>query len=177
MSYDKLPPVPSFPVTSTDASDGDRFALAQHSGIFEVPGGEDLSPQLSWPDAPKEAKSFAVTMFDADAPIPSGLWHWGLADIPAGVTELESNAGAPDAKLPGSAFRLKNDVGSARFVGAAPPPGTGKHRYFVVVHALDVDSVRELGVTEESTLAALHFLILGHTLGRGIITPWANADE
>lgn len=176
MSYDKLPPVPSFTVTSTDIADGERFPVEQHSGMFEVPGGKDLSPQLSWPDAPEGTKSFAVTMYDQDAPIPSGFWHWGLADIPGDVTSLATGAGAPDAALPGAAWQLKNDVSLPQYIGAAPPPGTGKHRYYVVVHALDVDSVKEVGVTEESTLAALHFLILGHTLGRAIISPWANAD-
>jgi Raf kinase inhibitor-like YbhB/YbcL family protein len=175
--YEKLPPVASFTVTSTDATHGERFAPAQHSGIFEIPGGEDLSPQLAWPDAPKEARSFAVTMFDPDAPIPSGFWHWSVADIPAGVTALETGAGSPGAKLPGSAFHLRNDVSLARYVGAAPPPGTGRHRYFLVVHALEVESVRELGVTEESTPAALHFLVRDRTLGRGIVVPWAGSDE
>jgi Raf kinase inhibitor-like YbhB/YbcL family protein len=175
--YDKLPPVPSFTVTSTDVEHGERFAPEHWSGIFGVPGGADLSPQLSWSGAPEATRSYTVTMFDPDAPIPSGFWHWGLCDLPADVTELPSGAGAPDAKLPGAAFHLKNEAGLAQYIGAAPPAGTGRHRYFIVVHAVDVDSVRDLGVTEDSTLAVLHFLIRDHTLGRAIMTPWASADE
>ena len=50
--FARLPVVPSFTVTSTDVTDGQALPLAQMSGIFEVPGGEDLSPQLSWSGAP-----------------------------------------------------------------------------------------------------------------------------
>jgi phosphatidylethanolamine-binding protein (PEBP) family uncharacterized protein len=39
------------------------------------------------------------------------------------------------------AFQLPNDARAARFIGAAPPAGHGPHRYFTVVHALDVASI------------------------------------
>jgi phosphatidylethanolamine-binding protein (PEBP) family uncharacterized protein len=78
----RLPVVPSFTVTSTDVTDGQALPPAQMSGIFEVPGGKDLSPQLSWSGAPAETKSYTVTMYDPDAPSGSGFWHWALADIP-----------------------------------------------------------------------------------------------
>jgi Raf kinase inhibitor-like YbhB/YbcL family protein len=177
MPYSKMPPVPSFTVTSDDAAEGERLPAKHWSGLFGVPGGEDVSPQLSWSGFPAGTKSFAVTMFDPDAPIPSGFWHWGLVDIPADVTELPTGAGAPDAKLPGSAFHLKNEASIPQYIGSAPPAGTGRHRYFTVVHALDVESVRELGVNEDTTLAVLHFMVRDRTLGRATITPWASADE
>ncbi|HEY9472608.1 MAG TPA: YbhB/YbcL family Raf kinase inhibitor-like protein, partial [Mycobacteriales bacterium] len=56
----------------------------------------------------------------------------------------------------------------ARFVGAAPPPGHGPHRYYFVVHAVDVES---LGVGPDATPAFLGFNLFGHTLARGVITP------
>ena len=118
-----------------------------------------------------------MTTFDPDAPPPRGFWHWGLVDIPADATGLPTGAGAPDAKLPGAAFHLKNEIGIPQYVGAAPPAGTGRHRYFTVVHALDVESVRDLGVNEDTTLAVFHFLTRDHSLGRATITTWASADE
>ena len=91
--FARLPVVPSFTVTSTDVTDGQPLPPAQMSGIFEVPGGKDLSPQLSWSGAPAETKSYTVTMYDPDAPSGSGFWHWAVADIPASVTGLPTGAG------------------------------------------------------------------------------------
>ena len=134
-----LPEVPSFQVTSSDVEDGKEFAKAQYSGKFGVPGGEDVSPQLSWSGAPDGTQSYVVTVLDPDTPTGSGFWHWAVADIPADVTELPTGAGeAGNAKLPGSAFQLRHDGGAADFVGAAPPAGHGVHRYFFIVHAVDV---------------------------------------
>lgn len=59
--------------------------------------GKNQSPQLSWKNAPKGTKSFAVTMYDPDAPTGSGWWHWGVIDIPSDQNELASGAG--NAKL------------------------------------------------------------------------------
>ena len=50
-----------------------------------------------------------------------------------------------------------------RYIGAAPPPGNGEHRYFFTVTALDVDS---LDLDDGSTPAVLGFNFLGHILGR-----------
>ena len=169
--YDHLPPVASFSVTSTDVSDGAPLPLEQMSGIFGA-GGQDVSPQLSWTGFPDGTKSFAVTMFDPDAPIPSGFWHWAVHDIPAGVTTLPTGAGGGDgAGLPEGAIQLPNDAGLARFLGAAPPEGHGPHRYFIVVHAVDVET---LGVAPGTTPAVQGFNLFSHTLGRAMIVPTAQ---
>jgi hypothetical protein len=97
-------------VTSTDVTDGQALPLAQMSAIFGVPGGKDLSPQLSWSGAPGETKSYTVTMYDPDAPSGSGFWHWAVADIPGSVTGLPTGAGDGTEHLPTGAFHLPNDA-------------------------------------------------------------------
>jgi Raf kinase inhibitor-like YbhB/YbcL family protein len=167
--YDSLPEVLSFDLVSTDVRDGECLLSPQVSGIFGA-GGEDCSPQLSWSGFPSETKSFVVTCFDPDAPTASGFWHWAVVDIPATVSSLPSGAGDERGTgLPSDAFQLRNDAGLRRYLGAAPPPGHGPHRYFFVVHAVDVES---LGVPDDASNALLGFNLFSHTLARATIVGW-----
>ncbi|MET7990314.1 YbhB/YbcL family Raf kinase inhibitor-like protein [Amycolatopsis sp. NPDC005232] len=165
--YDFLPSVPSFTLRSTDIAEGETLTTPHLSGIFGA-GGEDRSPQLSWEGFPEGTRSFAVTVYDPDAPTASGFWHWAVFNVPASVTELAANAGdANGSGLPEGAVTLKGDGGVKQFLGAAPPPGHGPHRYYFVVHALDVDS---LEIDGDATPAFLGFNLFGHTLARATIT-------
>ncbi|MEV6390541.1 YbhB/YbcL family Raf kinase inhibitor-like protein [Nocardia xishanensis] len=163
--YEALPKVPGFTLTSEDVTDRAPLGNDQVSGVFGA-GGKDVSPQLSWSGFPAETKSFAVTVFDPDAPTASGFWHWAVADIPASVTSLDSGAGSEGGSLPSGAVTLRNDGGFAGFVGAAPPPGHGPHRYFIVVHAVDVES---LGIGTDASPAYLGFNLFSHTLARATL--------
>jgi len=167
--YEFLAQAPSFTVTSNDVADGETLANPQVSGVFGA-GGSDTSPHLAWSGFPAGTRGFAVTCYDPDAPTASGFWHWAVYGIPAGVTELPAGAGSPDgAGLPDGAVQLRNDGGLKQYIGAAPPPGHGPHRYYFVVHALDTDALEMVG--EESSPALLGFVMSGHTLGRGRIVP------
>ncbi|MEU5847210.1 YbhB/YbcL family Raf kinase inhibitor-like protein [Saccharopolyspora shandongensis] len=170
--YARLPEVPSFTVTSTSVQDGRPLQAAQLSGMFGVPGGGDVSPQLSWSGAPLGTKSYAVTVYDPDAPTMSGFWHWAVANIPATVTSLPEGAGDDAGSgLPGPAFQLPNDARATRFVGGAPPAGHGRHRYLITVHALDVE---DIAVPADSTPAFLVFTMASHTLGRATLIGTAE---
>lgn len=163
--FARLPEVPDFTVTSETIADGESWSPPQYSGAFGVPGGEDVSPQLTWSGFPAETKSFAVTVFDPDAPTGSGFWHWAIAGLPASITSLPEGAG-DGSPLPGGAITLRGDAGAARFIGAAPPAGHGEHRYFITVHALDTD---DLGVAADDSPGKLGFLMSSHILGRATI--------
>lgn len=161
--YDLLPRVGAFEVTSDDVRDGEQ--LGQD---FTFVGG-NLSPQLSWSGFPEQTGGFVVTCFDPDAPIPSGFWHWVLVGLGAGVTSLARGAGAEgNAGLPAGAFHVRNDFGVKAYGGAAPPPGDQPHRYFFVVHALDLD---RLDVDDTATPAVVGFNLAFHTLARALLTP------
>jgi Raf kinase inhibitor-like YbhB/YbcL family protein len=162
--YAALPALPSFHLESASFTDGEPLATPQVSGIMGA-GGEDVSPQLSWSGFPDETQSFAVTVYDPDAPTASGFWHWAVANLPASVTELAAGAGE-GSNLPGDALTLVNDAGARRYIGAAPPPGHGPHRYYVAVHAVDVD---KLDLDEDASPAYLGFNLFQHAIARAVI--------
>ncbi len=162
--YDFLPDLPGFTVASADITDTRPLKMAQVSGIMGA-GGEDVSPQLSWSGFPEETRSFAVTVFDPDAPTASGFWHWAVANLPATVTELPAGAG-DGSVLPGDALTLRNDAGMPRFIGAAPPAGHGYHRYFVAVHAVGVE---KLDLPADASPAYLGFNLFMTSIARAVI--------
>jgi Raf kinase inhibitor-like YbhB/YbcL family protein len=166
--YDFLPAVPSFTLTSTDVADGRPLAV-DHVFDGMGAGGKNVSPQLSWQGFPDTTKSFVVTCFDPDAPIPGGFWHWVLVDLPVSVTDLDADAGnRAGSGLPAGSFHVANDMGERAFGGAAPPPGDRPHRYYFAVHAVDTD---KLGVDNTASPAVVSFNLAFHTVGRAIIAP------
>src|SRR5690625_3880758 len=145
--FARLDEVDEFSVTSTTVTQGQEWPAAQYSGNMGVPNGQDISPHLAWSGAPEGTKSYAVTIFDPDAPTGSGFWHWSVGNIPADITELAENAGTADgAGLPAGAFQLKNDAGATGLIGTAPPARHRAHRYVITVHAqIGRASCREQG--------------------------------
>ncbi len=152
-------------VTSSSFSDGGtidpRYA---EQGC----GGRNVRPELSWEGAPEGTKSFAITIYDPDAPTGSGWWHWTVVDIPAEVTSL-----GEDADLPVSAREWVNDYGYAGYGGPCPPPGPA-HRYVHTVHALPFDRIP---VDDGTPSAPLRFTILTNELASASITGLFASGE
>ena len=167
----RLKDFPRMTVTSTDFADGQPLPKESWGAAG---GGADRSPQLQWSGAPEGTKSFSVSCYDPDAPTGSGFWHWAVYDIDPSVTELAGDAGSgiPGA-LPEGAITLPNETRSEKFIGAGPPPGTGTHRYFFVVDALDV---AHLDIPAGATPAILGFNRHFHSLARGILVGTASSD-
>ncbi|MBN9609575.1 MAG: PEBP family protein [Actinobacteria bacterium 69-20] len=163
--YELLPAVPSFSVTSADLRDGAPMPKTHVYGP-DSPGGDNRSPQLTWSGFPAGTQSFTVTCFDPDAPTPSGFWHWLAVDISSSTTALQTDAGRSDSSLPSGAFHARNDFGDHAYDGAAPPPGDMVHRYFFVVHAVDVP---KLGPDASASPAVISFNLAFHTLARAIL--------
>ena len=131
-------------------------------------GGDNVSPDLSWEGAPEGTQSFALTMYDPDAPTGSGFWHWYVIDLPASVSELPANAGAQGgARLPAGARQIRNDYGSYAWGGVCPPPGDKPHRYIFTVHAL---SVERIDVPDDAPAALTGFMVNAHTLAKASFT-------
>jgi len=94
--------------------------------------GENLSPQLFWENAPKDTKSFAITIHDEDAPTGSGWWHWVMFDIPNTTTELKTGAGNESKNIaPNGSIQSLTDFGKSGYGGPCPPQGHGFHKYTI----------------------------------------------
>lgn len=173
--FARLDEVAEFSVTSNTVTPNQEWPAAQYSGDMGVPNGQDISPHIAWSGAPEGTKSYAVTVFDPDAPTGSGFWHWSVGNIPADVTELAENAGTEDgAALPAGSFQLKNDAGGRGFIGAAPPLGHGAHRYIITVHALGVE---KLDIPADASNAFFGFNRYGNTLGRATLTVYGIVED
>lgn len=169
--YAKLPAVASFEVTSDDLVAGEPMPLDH---VDDSAGGGGVSPHLRWSGAPEGTRSYVVTCFDPDAPTPSGYWHWCVVDLPAAVSELARGAGRPGGRLPAPAYPVRNDGGDVTYKGAAPPPGDVPHRYWFVVHAVDV---AELGPGRDPSPAVVSFHLAFHTLARAVLVVTHQQQE
>jgi Raf kinase inhibitor-like YbhB/YbcL family protein len=103
--------------------------------------GENKSPALQWQNAPEGTKSFAVTVYDPDAPTGSGWWHWTVVNLPASLTALPENASMGDKLLPEGALQGRTDYAMTSYGGPCPPVGDKPHRYIFKIHALKVDKI------------------------------------
>ena len=146
----------AFTLTSTHIADQQTLPLRfVHSAMGA--GGQNVSPDLAWSGAPEGTQSYALTMYDPDAPTGSGWWHWVVYDIPASATGLVMGAGAAGgAALPAGAKLGRTDFGTAEYGGAAPPPGHGPHRYIFTLYALKMP---RLDVPPDATAAMIGFNI------------------
>ena len=139
---------------------------------FEFSGfgcsGENKSPALQWSGVPAGTKSFAVTVYDPDAPTGAGWWHWSVINIPADVTELKPDSGAVGgANLPKGASHVRIDYGVAGWGGTCPPPGDKPHRYVFTVFALKTD---KLEIPADATASLAGFMMNANALGKASFT-------
>jgi len=149
--------VSDFTLESNSFKDGDYLAadhiLSKNYGFGCA--GANKSPHLAWLDPPDGTKSFAMTMFDPDAPTGSGFWHWVVINIPLSTRELVLDAGSSGgANLPVGALQTRTDFGAPGYGGPCPPEGDHPHRYLFTVHAV---SMADLPVGEDTSAAIIGF--------------------
>ncbi|HEX7635485.1 MAG TPA: YbhB/YbcL family Raf kinase inhibitor-like protein [Noviherbaspirillum sp.] len=155
----------AFKLNSADALDNQPLKPAQVFNGFGCHGG-NRSPQLEWSGAPAGTKSFAVTIYDPDAPTGSGWWHWVVYNLPASASKLDAGVGQ-QGKLPPGAEHGRNDYGRFDFGGACPPEGDKPHRYVFTVHALKVDKIE---VPKDASAALIGYMINANRIGAATLT-------
>ncbi|MGD0641520.1 MAG: YbhB/YbcL family Raf kinase inhibitor-like protein [Roseiarcus sp.] len=154
-------------LTSPDVKPGARIPEEQAFNGFGCTG-KNVSPALSWSGAPKGTKSFALTVYDPDAPTGSGFWHWVIFNIPADVASLPKGAGDPKSDAaPKGAVQARSDYGAPGYGGPCPPKGDKPHRYQFTIFAVDVD---KLDADENATPAVVGFNLHYHTLAKATLT-------
>jgi len=154
------------PLNSPDVHQGQPIPSAN---VFNGMGctGQNVSPALAWSGAPAGTKSFAVTIYDPDAPTGSGWWHWVVYNIPAAVTSLPAGAGDPGKMLLAGATQGNTDFGAAGYGGPCPPPGDKPHHYHITVYALNVEKIE---VPANATAAYVGYNLHAHLLARAELT-------
>jgi Raf kinase inhibitor-like YbhB/YbcL family protein len=158
----------SMTLTSPDLKEGGTIANEQVYKGYGCTGG-NLSPALSWSGALAATKSFAVHMFDPDAPTGSGWWHWVVFNIPAGTTSLPKGAGNEKKKLPKGAIQTRSDYGSVGYGGPCPPAGDKPHHYQITVFAVDVDKLPD-PKDDKASPALVGFDLHYRTLAKATLT-------
>lgn len=156
-----------FQLESPDLQRGGRIPETHVLNTFGCTG-QNVSPALQWSNAPEGTKSFAVTVYDPDAPTGSGWWHWVVFNLPASATSLPQGAGIPKGEqLPAGAIQGRTDFGQPGYGGPCPPEGDKPHRYQFTVHAL---STEKLPLDENASAAMVGFYIHNHSLGKAVLT-------
>ena len=161
-------PVPSFELRSDDVAHEQMLSDNHVFDGFGMTGG-NISPSLSWSGFPAETKSFAVTVFDPDAPTGSGILALGRARHPRLGDRTGDGRGRNRWLWPAQGGvprpqRLRRQGLRRR----GPPAGDEPHRYVFAVHALDVES---LDVDDEISPAVAGFNLRFHTIARAVLIP------
>lgn len=157
------------PVFSINSPTLDPHKPLPNAHVFQGFGctGDNISPALNWQHAPKGTKSFALTVYDPDAPTGSGWWHWVVYNLPASTQGLAAHAGTADGNLlPEGAVQGRTDYGTVGFGGACPPVGHPAHRYQFTVYALDVD---RLELPADASAALVGYMINQHQIGKALL--------
>jgi Raf kinase inhibitor-like YbhB/YbcL family protein len=156
-----------FTLSSPTIKAGSTLGEAQVFNSFGCTG-KNMSPALKWSGAPKGTKSYALTVYDPDAPTGSGWWHWVVYNIPASASELAEGAGNAEGKgLPAGTAQGNTDFGAPGFGGACPPKGDKPHRYIFTVYALKTD---KLDIPAGGTAALVGFMINANKLASASFT-------
>ncbi|MGL4206518.1 MAG: YbhB/YbcL family Raf kinase inhibitor-like protein [Aeromonadaceae bacterium] len=161
-------PGAGFTLTSPDIKAGSQLTNKQLFNGFGC-SGDNISPALSWHGAPEGTQSYALTLYDPDAPTGSGWWHWVVFNIPAQSKGLPAHIQADGKGLPHGAIQSLTDFGLPGFGGACPPVGDKPHRYQFTLHALKVPT---LDLPASSMPALVGFMIHANELASTRFTAY-----
>lgn len=163
-----------FHLSSSDVAAKGTFTQQQVYSGFGCTGA-NVSPALSWSGAPTGTQSYALTVYDPDAPTGSGWWHWVMINVPATASGIDKGAGTAEGKsLPAGTQQIRTDFGSLGYGGPCPPAGDKPHRYIFTLYALKVG---KLDVPADATAALAGYMINANTLAKTSFTAYFGRKE
>lgn len=129
-----------------------------------------VSPPLSWGNAPAGTQGFALTVTDPDVPamlnLPRCFAHWLIYNIPASTNLLPEGA-SPGGNIPAGAKELNSDFITVFHVPdfqagyGAPWPPDAAHRYVFTLYAL---KSANLEIPSDADYAEFAKIILPQTI-------------
>jgi len=126
-------------------------------------GGKNVSPPLTWSDAPAATKSFAIFAQDLDGRNGVGVVHWIAYSIAPTTTSIPAGWGstANPAWVGGP-----NNRNTMVFLGLCPGVGTGAHHYVFTLFALDIaPGALAPGLNRDAFMTAIN----GHVLAGSVL--------
>jgi Raf kinase inhibitor-like YbhB/YbcL family protein len=142
-----------FTLRSPDFKDGSRLPASTEGNLGGCTG-RNRAPALTWSGVPAGTRSFALVLFDPDAPVAGGFRHWVVYDIPAARRGLTADTS-------GRFTQGTNGAGHTGYLGPCPPPTGQTHHYVFTLYALDTDRVVGRALTYDALMQA----ISGHVAG------------
>jgi len=156
-----------FSMTSSAFRNGGTMGMTNVYNGYGCKGSNN-SPEVQWSGAPSETRSFALTIWDPDAPVHGGWWHWVFFNLPASTMSLAAGAGSTNpGAAPGGSVEGTTSFGKPGYGGPCPPVGSGAHHYIFTLYALD--EARIPGASAKTTGPALKLLVAKHILGQATL--------
>ena len=158
-----------FQLNSPTVKDQGKIGNEHVFAGFGCSGG-NVSPALQWQGAPKETKSFALTVYDPDAPTGSGWWHWVLFNLSPTLNALPANAGKLDGRAaPAGSIQSITDFGQPGYGGPCPPAGDKPHRYIFTLYALKLE---QLPLKSDASGAMVGFYLNQNMIAKASFTAF-----
>jgi Raf kinase inhibitor-like YbhB/YbcL family protein len=158
-----------FQLSSPTIKDQGKIGNEHVFAGFGCSGG-NVSPALQWKGAPKDTRSFALTVYDPDAPTGSGWWHWIIFNLSPTLSSLPANAGKPDGgTAPAGSIQSVTDFGQPGYGGPCPPQGDKPHRYVFTLYALKLE---QLPLKSDASGAMVGFYLNQNMIAKASFTAF-----
>lgn len=153
-----------FTLSSADLANDKAIPETHAFNGFGCSGG-NVSPALSWKNAPAGTKSYAVMVHDPDAETGGGGFrHWVVVNLPATANGIARGAAKfGSATLPDGGDQIATDFGAPGWGGPCPPSGDAPHHYQFTVYAL---KVAKLELPQNATAGLAGFMVNMNSLGK-----------